>query len=150
MSCFNELMPLLFGTDNADTTITAMEQYDKDANDMYLFIGGSTWDTNLIEGAPQRKAAWVSSIMVQTKSATSDDTKVAWFKYFKNNEDLSDVIAIRKQGDQLYLLLKDINSNHYLSIIDREAGHTHYQFQIKTHDCTQGISTLNFEQDAFV
>ena len=59
-SCFRPYLPYLLGTENADTQISVATLFDKDVNNMIVFMGGNTFDGSLTESAGTGKRAWVA------------------------------------------------------------------------------------------
>ena len=61
INCFDDELPLVFGTENADTSITVIDQWDDASTGLLFFVGGSTFDLELTENsaAPQKRA-WVA------------------------------------------------------------------------------------------
>ena len=68
--CFKPYLPLLYGTDHANTRISAAKKYDYPADHLILFLGGNTYDSGLTEGGTGKRA-WVARSNIETPSGTS-------------------------------------------------------------------------------
>ena len=51
INCFDDELPLVFGTENADTSITVIDQWDDATTGLSFFVGGSTFDLDLTENS---------------------------------------------------------------------------------------------------
>ena len=47
INCFDDELPLVFGTEDADTSITVIDQWDDATTGLSFFVGGSTFDLEL-------------------------------------------------------------------------------------------------------
>ena len=61
--CFDDYLPMLFGTESADTRISVATQHDVSVNQLLVYVGGSTYDVALTENsAPTSKRAWAARV----------------------------------------------------------------------------------------
>ena len=127
--CFKHYLPLLYGTDYADTRIRVSKKYDFDNNHLILFLGGNTNDSGLTEGGTGKRA-WVARSHIETPSTNvnSQWNGLHWIRYFKNNQGISDVVSIDFLWNSVYLFVLSIDESidqYYLTSMDINHGNTY-------------------------
>ena len=139
LNCFEDLMPFIFATEGTDTRITAMDTH-KTVNGVMFYIGGSTYDTQIVEDdTSTQKRAWIANHFLDKP----DGNIIKWMRYF-GNEAISEVVSIflglttgANGNSYLYALLHDETSNeYYITLINKVDGLTEKQYVIKDATCT--------------
>ena len=137
---------MLFGTENADTRISTALQQDVSANELRIYLGGSTYDTALTElSAASSKRAWLSRVQVDTANGNSR-TEIIWMRYFQANTDIANVVSVTRHNEMFYTLTEnELSTKFFLTVIDVADGKTRFQFIVKNHDCSSDSQLFAFE-----